>query len=381
MKVFYWSPHISHVATVTAVINSAAALSKHSKNKINSTIINSIGEWDDYRNELSEKKVDVINIFKKESFKNLPKFGFLRSRFSYWKIFILSFFSLKRLLKNEKPKYLIIHLITSLPIVLNFLFNFETKTILRISGHPKLNFFRKYLWKIMGQKLFMIVCPTSATAQYLIDSNIFDKEKISVLKDPIVNISKINSLKNKETNYDFDKDKKYIVSIGRLTKQKNFLFLIKCFNIISKKYPNYKLIIIGEGELKIDIERYIKDLNLKEKIIILPFQKNIFNFLSKCNCFVLSSLWEDPGFVLIEAASVGTPVISSNCPNGPTEILSEGEGGFIYKSDNVESMIESFENFINCSSQDLKKKIIRAKKESKNYTMLSHFNKLKAILK
>ena len=57
MKVFYWSPHISHVATVTAVINSAAALSKHSKNKINSTIINSIGEWDDYRNELSEKKL------------------------------------------------------------------------------------------------------------------------------------------------------------------------------------------------------------------------------------------------------------------------------------------------------------------------------------
>ena len=69
MKVFYWSPHLSHVATVSVVINSAVALCKYSQNTINSTIINSIGEWDKYKNELNEKKVNIIDIFSKKHLK------------------------------------------------------------------------------------------------------------------------------------------------------------------------------------------------------------------------------------------------------------------------------------------------------------------------
>ena len=380
MKVFYWSPHLSHVATVSAVINSAVALCKYSQNTINSTIINSIGEWDEYKNELNKKKVNTIDIFSKKSFKHLPKYGFLKSRYSYWKIFLSSFFSLKNLLKKEKPNYLIIHLITSLPIILNFLFNLETRVILRISGYPKLNFLRKYLWKIFGKKLYKIVCPTEATKQYLIDQKIFNKDKIYTLRDPIVNISLINHLKKEQVNSDFLKDQKFILSIGRLTKQKNFLFLIECFNQINKKYPDYKLIIIGEGELETKIKEHINQLNLNSKILILPFQKNIFKYLKKCECFILSSLWEDPGFVLIEAASAETPIISSNCPNGPIEILSNGNGGFLYESNKVQSFINTFDKYKNSSKNDLKKKIIKAKKEAKNYTLFSHYLNLVKVL-
>ena len=68
MKVFYWSPHLSHVVTVSAVINSAVALCKYSQNTINSTIINSNGEWDKYKNELNEK-VNIIDIFSKKTLK------------------------------------------------------------------------------------------------------------------------------------------------------------------------------------------------------------------------------------------------------------------------------------------------------------------------
>ena len=380
MKVFYWSPHLSHVATVSAVINSAVALCKYSQNKINSTIINSIGEWDEHKNELSKKKVNTIDIFSKKSFKDLPKYGFLKSRYSYWNIFFSSFFSLKNLLQKEKPDYLIIHLITSLPIILNFLFSFETKVILRISGYPKLNFLRKYLWKIFGKKLHKIVCPTEATKQYLIDQKIFNKDKIFTLKDPILNISLINHFKKEEVKLDFLKDQKFILSIGRLTKQKNFLFLIKCFNQINKKYPNYKLIIIGEGELEFQIKKFINQLNLNSKILILPFQKNIFKYLEKCECFILSSLWEDPGFVLIEAASTETPIISSDCPNGPIEILSNGNGGFLYESNQAQSFINAFDNYKSSSKNDLKKKIIQAKKEAKNYTLFSHYLNLVKVL-
>ncbi len=379
MKVFYWSPYLSHVATITAVVNSAIALRKYSKNMIDISIINSSGEWSSYKNQLSNNKIKVVDIFKKEFFKNLPRYGYLKSRFSYLKIFIFSFFSLKQLIMQEKPNYLIIHLITSLPLILNFLYKFDTKFILRISGYPKLNIVRKFLWKILGKKLTKIVCPTEATKQYLIKEKIFDEKKIFVLKDPIIDISKVNNLKKDKVDYLINK-KKYLLSIGRLSKQKNFLFLIKCFNLIVQKYPEYKLVIIGDGELENEIKEYINKLELNEKITILPFQKNIFKYLYKSECFILSSLWEDPGFVIIEAASVGIPIISSDCPNGPVEFLDNGEGGFLYESNNVIDMLEVFEKYQNSSEIDKKNKILRAKKKSKSYSIFRHYLELKKIL-
>ena len=174
--------------------------------------------------------------------------------------------------------------------------------------------------------------------------------------------------------------KKYLLSIGRLSKQKNFLFLIKCFNLIVQKYPEYKLVIIGEGELENEIKEYVNKLKLNEKITILPFQKNIFKYLYQSECFILSSLWEDPGFVLIEAASLGIPIISSDCPNGPVEFLDNGEGGFLFKSNSVNNMLDVFEKYLKSSEIDKKIKILKAKKKSKSYSTFRHYLELKKIL-
>ncbi len=380
MKVFYWSPYLSHVATITAVLNSTLALKKYSKKNIDISIINSSGEWNFYKKELEQKKIDILDIFKKEYFQSLPRFGFIKSRYSYIKIFLLSFLSLKNLIKNKKPDFIIIHLITSLPIIINFFFNFETKFILRISGYPKLNILRKFLWKTLGKKLFKVVCPTKATKEYLIKEKIFDEKKIFVLKDPIINSQNINRLKKEQINNNLFKKKKYLLSIGRLSKQKNFLFLIKCFSLITKKYPEYDLVIIGEGELKNLIEKYINHLDLNQKITILPFQNNVFNYLKKSECFILSSLWEDPGFVIVEAASVNIPIISSNCPNGPVEFLSNGNGGYLFDNNNTESFLKTFDLFMSASDSEKKKKIIKAKKETKDYSSFRHYLALSRIL-
>ncbi len=380
MKIFYWSPYLSHVATITAVLHSAKALRKYSKKTLDISIINSSGEWNSYKEEFTNKGINILDIYKKEYFKSLPRFGFLNSRFSYIKIFLLSFLSLKNLIKKENPNYLIIHLITSLPILINFLFKLETKFILRISGHPKLNIARKFLWKTLGKKLYKVVCPTKATREYLIKEKIFDEKKIFVLKDPIINPSKINHLKRKKINNNLFTKKKYFLSIGRLSKQKNFLFLIKCFSFITKKYPNYNLVIIGEGELENSIKKYIIDLKLNKKIIILPFQTNVFNYLNECECFILSSLWEDPGFVIVEAASVNTPIISSNCPNGPVEFLSNGNGGYLFNNNDTDSMLKTFDEFMSSSQIQNKKKILNAKKESKSYSSFRHYLSLSRVL-
>ena len=69
---------------------------------------------------------------------------------------MLGFMPLLKTLKKNKPDYIIIHLITSLPLILLLFFNFETKFILRISGYPRMNFFRKLLWKLTLKKIYLI---------------------------------------------------------------------------------------------------------------------------------------------------------------------------------------------------------------------------------
>ena len=75
-------------------------------------------------------------------------------------IFILSFNSLKRFILNKKPEFLIVHLITSLPLFLNLIYNFDTKIILRISGKPQMNLIRYIFWKIALKKVYKVTFPT-----------------------------------------------------------------------------------------------------------------------------------------------------------------------------------------------------------------------------
>ena len=141
-SIYYWSPCLGKIGTVKSTINSAIATSIYGRLNYKVFIINSCGEWDDYEDLFSNHNITLIN-FKYKFFKKLPIQGFFKSRFSYFIIFLLCFFPLFRLLKNSKPDFFISHLITSLPLTLMQLFEFKTKFILRISGMPKLNFFKK----------------------------------------------------------------------------------------------------------------------------------------------------------------------------------------------------------------------------------------------
>ena len=145
-KISYWAPCLDKVGTYNAVINSALSLSKYSKDFINVSIINVCGEWDSKKDFFSKNNIEVIDI-NFSYFNYLPKTGYLGSRISYLIITLFSVIPLINFLNKHKPEFIIGHLITSLPIFLFNFFNFQTKFILRISGYPRLNFFRKSLWK------------------------------------------------------------------------------------------------------------------------------------------------------------------------------------------------------------------------------------------
>ena len=381
MKIFYWSPFISKVATVSSVIRSAESILKYSKkkNNINVAIIDAIGEWKNYR-KIINPKIEIINLSKKNISESLPKVGFFKSRLSYALIFALTFFKLLNLINKEKPDYIIAHLLTSLPIFLTLIIKNKTKVIIRISGLPKLNLVRYIFWKLFSKKIYRVTCPTTLTYEYLKKINIFDQNKLFVLRDPVIQLHEFLKKKNEKIEDLKIEKNNLIISIGRLTRQKNLILLIRAFKKILIKYPNYHLLLLGEGEQKKLLTEETKKLKIQERISFLGYQKNVYKYLLNSDCFILTSLWEDPGFVILEAALSNTLIISSNCPNGPNEILSNGQNGFLFQNNNLSDLLNKFDEFKNLTEDELNKKKLFAKKQIKIFTQFAHFKSLRNII-
>ena len=374
MKCFYWSPFLTPIATPRAVINSAYSLQKFSK-KNYCSIINFFGEFNVYKKELENNQIKTVNLFGNFIINNLPKYGKIKSRFSFILIFILSFFPLKNLIKKEEPDFLIVQLITSLPMTLLLFFKFRTKFILRISGLPKLNIFRKTLWKIALKNFYLVTCPTESTYNYIKSLNIIEPEKVKLLYDPVIEVSKIKKKIKEKNNFEF---KNYFLAAGRLTKQKNFIFLCKAFHQVLTKYPDYKLLIAGEGEDENKIKDYIIKHNLEKNIFLINFVDNIFPLIKDAEAFILSSLWEDPGFVIIEAAFCRKIVFSSNCLTGPREIIKNDHNGFLFESNNIKSFLQNFDKLIKKKKD--KQILLNNLKYIKKFTLFNHYRALKELL-
>ncbi len=378
MKIFYWAPFLSDIATIDSVVNSIKSLQKYDvKKKFTPSIINVTGEWLSKKEKLTN--IEIINLYNKPYFENLPKDGIINSRITQILIFLFSFIKLKNLLKQNKPDYFIAHLIISLPLVLFFLFNFKTKLVLRISGTPKLNFIRKFFWSKLSHKVEYITCPTVSTYNTLKDLNIFPVYKLKLLYDPIISINEIRRKKNKKID-DILANKEYILSIGRLTRQKNFSLLINCFDKIKKRLPNMNLVILGEGEERKKLENQINKLNLKSSVFMLGYKSNVFNYIYNAKCYISSSLYEDPGFTLIEAGSLNKIIIAFDSKTGPSEILDNSKRGFLFKNLDSNNLVNTFFDFYESDDEIIKLKKIRIKKYTKNFTLFSHYKELDKIL-
>jgi len=374
-KIFYWSPGFAKIATFKAVINSAKSLAKYDNNH-EIFILNFFGEFNNYKKNFENEKIEFINFFNKRILQRLPKYGWLKSRITFLFIFITSFFPLKNLLKKTKPDFLVIHLVSSLPLILLILFNFRTKFVLRISGYPRLTLIRKLIWKIAFTKIYAVTCPTKLTKEKLLKANLIDEKKIHILYDPIINVHESNKLKK---SFFKDPEKKFFLAAGRLTNQKNFEFLINAYEKFIFKSDKL-LLIAGEGEEKKKLKELIFKKKLQEKIFLIGHVSNIFKYMKNCEAFILTSLWEDPGFVLIEAAFCRANIISSNCKNGPIEFIENNECGFGFETNNLDDFEKQFHYFINANQKDILHKKINAFKKIRSFSCFRHYKSLVEIL-
>ena len=162
-----------------------------------------------------------------------------------------------------------------------------------------------------------------------------NKNKIIVIHNPIT--FTYNNNDNKSSIYKWTNFGSKILSVGSLIEQKDHKTLINAFNIISKKI-NAELVIIGEGHLFKELTNQINKLKLSNKIKILPFTTNLEKFYRDADLFVLSSQWEGFGNVIVESLEQGTPVVSTDCQSGPSEILTSKKYGELVPINNEKSL-------------------------------------------
>ena len=122
----------------------------------------------------------------------------------------------------------------------------------------------------------------------------------------------------------------------------------------------YHLNIVGDGPLKNELIQFVNDLKLQNYITFHGFQKNLKNFYLNSDLFVLSSIYEGFGNVIVEAMSYGVQIISTDCPSGPSEILDNGKYGILVPINDEKSISYAIKNIIN-NKFDVKLLINRAK--------------------
>ena len=167
------------------------------------------------------------------------------------------------------------------------------------------------------------------------------KEQIKVIYNPVVTPDLFKKITEPPDHPWFEPGSPpVILGVGRLEKQKDFPTLIRAFAQMHKQRPA-RLMILGEGKDRPDLEALVQELGLEDDVALPGFVANPFAYMASSAVFVLSSLYEGLPTVLIEAIAVGTRVVSTDCPSGPTEILENGRYGKLVAVGDIKGMAEA----------------------------------------
>ena len=172
-----------------------------------------------------------------------------------------------------------------------------------------------------------VVCVSTGAANEVKKITKLANKDIRVIYNPVVTADFLEEA-NKEVSHPwFSGEHLVLITVGRLEVAKDYPTLLKAFKRVKDTLEDAKLIIIGDGPDKESLIRLSKDLGLEHDVSFLGFIDKPYSYIKQAHVFILSSAWEGFGNVLVEALAVGTPVVSTDCPSGPSEILKEGEFG------------------------------------------------------
>lgn len=135
-----------------------------------------------------------------------------------------------------------------------------------------------------------------------------------------------------------------LLACGRLTKQKDYPTLFRAFARLSG--TGLRLNILGDGELRQGLSQMAHEMGIGDRVTFLGFQRDPFSYMRRADVFVLSSRWEGFGNVLVEAMAMGTPVVSTDCPHGPAEIIEHGRTGLLVPTEDPGALAGALQRLI-----------------------------------
>jgi glycosyltransferase involved in cell wall biosynthesis len=249
-----------------------------------------------------------------------------------------SLLPLIRYLRSEKPDVLLSDKdrINQVALTARQLAGVDTKVFVRYGQTVTRALASRSVWQKAVHRLSMrflyryadaIVTPSEGSAQDLSEFARISRDRITVLRNPI-DTEAIHCLAAEPVDHPWFHrvDAEIIVGLGELTSRKGFDVLIRALAILKKKRP-VKLLLIGKGRGRAKLEKLSEDLGLGEDVEFAGFKSNPFPYLARAGLFVQSSRYEGFGMALLEALALGVPVVSTDCPSGPAEILQDGRYG------------------------------------------------------
>lgn len=175
------------------------------------------------------------------------------------------------------------------------------------------------------------------------------EQKLCVIPNPF-DFERIMGLSRDESDISAEDRKlmaeSYILSVARLVPGKDFKTVIEAGKILHEKGYRYKHYIIGDGELKEELQTLINKYQLSEQIFLLGARKNPYPWMKKADFFVHSANREGFGLVIVEAMSLGRAVIATSCPVGPAEILEYGKSGELFPLNNAKVLANHIASYI-----------------------------------
>lgn len=293
---------------------------------------------------------------------------------------------LRRAIVQRKPEVVISFMDITNILVLMATSGTGTRVIVservdpRHSPLPKgWTFLRRYIYR----EAFAVVVQTEQVAQWA--EAFLPPEKVYTVPNPVVVPEAAEA--GAETHPVVENnlpiwvsDSRWVIAMGRLYSQKGFDLLLRAFARVAEEIPDVNMAILGEGPERPALHALIEELDLRGRVVLSGRINNAWPLLELADCFVVSSRYEGFPNALLEAMAVGAPVVSFNCPSGPSDIIRDGVDGLLVPAEDVGALAAAILQVL--QDKELARRLGEAAGESvKRFSIASVTNQWERVIR